>query len=79
MLSVLAVLFLVGTIMLIPLGLRAGDGSADALLVNVEPRITPRGATVTVTNPGRDSVMLGLSLRRAGLRFPPRRQVLRQG
>lgn len=69
MLSVLAVLFLVGTIMLIPLGLRAGDGSDDALLVNVEPRITPGGATVTVTNPGRDSVMLGLSLRRAGLRL----------
>ncbi len=69
MLSVLAVLFLVGTIMLIPLGLRAGDRSDDALLVNVELRITPRGAAVTVTNPGRDSVMLGLSLRRPGLRL----------
>jgi hypothetical protein len=68
-LSVLSVLVLAGVIALIPLGLRAGDESGDALLVNVEPRIAPRGATVTVTNPGRDSIMLGLSLRRAGLRL----------
>jgi hypothetical protein len=68
-LSVLSVLGLLLAIALIPLGLRAGDGSGDALLVNVEPRFTPRGAIVTVTNPGRNSVMLGLSMRRAGLRL----------
>jgi hypothetical protein len=68
-LSVLSVLGLFVVIAFIPLGLRAGDESGDALLVNVEPRIAPRGATVSVTNPGRDSVMLGLSLRRAGPRL----------
>jgi hypothetical protein len=68
-LSVLAVVLLVGMIVLIPLGLGAGDEPADVLMVNVEPRIAPRGAMVTVTNPGRASVMLGLSLRRAGLRL----------
>jgi len=68
-LSVLAVLFLVGVIALIPLGLRAGDRAGDALLLDVQPRGVPRGATVTVTNPGQDSVMLGMSLRRAGPRL----------
>ncbi len=68
-LAVLAVLSLVGVITLIPLGLRAGDRAGDALLLNVEPRIAPRGATVTVLNRGGRSVMLGMSLRRAGPRL----------
>jgi hypothetical protein len=68
-LSVLSVLGLLVAIALIPLGLRAGDRSDDPLLVNVEPRVTPRGANLTVTNPGRESVVLGVSLRRAGLRL----------
>jgi hypothetical protein len=68
-LSVLAVLFLVGVTVLVPIGLRAGDESGDVLMVNIEPRIAPRGAMVTVTNPGRESVMLGLSLRGAGPRL----------
>jgi hypothetical protein len=68
-LRVLAVLLLAGVIRLIPLGLRAGDRGGDALLLKVEPRIGPRGATVTVLNRGGRSVMLGMSLRRAGPRL----------
>jgi hypothetical protein len=67
--SVLAFGLLVGVIMLIPLGLRAGDRVPDAALLSVEPRIAPRGATVTLTNPGPSPVILGISLRRAGPRL----------
>jgi hypothetical protein len=49
--SILALLALAGVITLIPLGLRAGDRPGEVLLLDVEPRIAPRGATVTVTNP----------------------------
>ena len=62
-------LLLVGVAALIPLGLRAGDRPGDALLLHVEPRTAPRGASVTVTNPGRAAVILGISLPRAGARL----------
>jgi hypothetical protein len=68
-LSILALLLLAGVIALIPLGLRAGDGPSDVLLLDVEPRIAPRGATVTVSNRGASPVLLGLSVRRAGPRL----------
>jgi hypothetical protein len=68
-LSVVALLLLVGVIALIPLGLRVGDQPRDVLLLDVAPRIAPRGATVTVTNPGGIPVILGMSLRRAGPRL----------
>jgi hypothetical protein len=62
-------LVLFGVAALVPLGLRAGDRPGDALLLHVEPRTAPRGASVTVTNPGRSPVILGMSLRRAGARL----------
>jgi hypothetical protein len=62
-------LLLAGVAALVPLGLRAGDQPGDALLLHVEPRTAPRGASVTVTNPGRTPVILGMSLRRAGARL----------
>jgi hypothetical protein len=62
-------LILFGVAALVPLGLRAGDRPGDALLLHVEPRTAPRGASVTVTNPGRSPVILGMSLRRAGARL----------
>jgi hypothetical protein len=68
-LSVLAVLSLVGVITLIPFGLRAGDRAGDALLLSVKPRLAPCGATVTVLNRGGRSVMLGMSVRRPGPRL----------
>jgi hypothetical protein len=67
-LSVSAVL-LAGVLLLIPLGLRVGNEPGDAVLLDVEPLTAPRGASVTVTNPGRFPVILGLSLRQAGFRF----------
>ena len=54
---------------LIPLGMRAGDRPDDALLLHVEARAAPRGASVTVTNPGSAPVILGMSLRQAGARL----------
>jgi hypothetical protein len=68
-LCLLVLLVLAGVVALIPLGLRAGDRPPDVLLLDVEPRIAPRGATVTVTNPGASPILLGLSLRRAGPRL----------
>jgi hypothetical protein len=62
-------LILFGVAALVPLGLRAGDRPGDALLLHVEPRTAPRGASVTVTNPGRSPGILGMSLRRAGARL----------
>jgi hypothetical protein len=61
-------LLLAGVILLIPFGLRAGDQLDDALVLDVEPLARSRGAVATVTNPGDAPVLLGLSLRRAGLR-----------
>lgn len=62
-------LLLCGVAALVPLGLRAGDRPGDALLLHVEPRTAPRGALVTVNNPGRAPVIFGMSLRRAGARL----------
>jgi hypothetical protein len=62
-------LLLCGVAALVPLGLRAGDRPGDALLLHVEAVTAPRGASVTVTNPGRAPVILGMSLRRAGARL----------
>lgn len=39
------------------------------MLLDVEPSIAPRGAMVTLTNPGATPVILGMSLRRAGPRL----------
>ncbi|HTU85583.1 MAG TPA: hypothetical protein VMF57_08410 [Solirubrobacteraceae bacterium] len=63
--SLISLLLLVGAILLIPAGLRAGDRSGDALLLNVQPQLAPRGATVTVNNPEDAAVLVGVSLRRA--------------
>jgi hypothetical protein len=62
-------LALAGVIALIPLGLRAGDQAGDALIVEVAPLSAPRGASVTVRNPGQGPVIVGMSLRRAGPRL----------
>jgi hypothetical protein len=62
-------LVLAGVMLLIPLGLRAGDQPGDAVLVDVEPLATPRGASVTLSNPSAVPVLLGMSLRRAGPRL----------
>ena len=67
--AVLSLLALIGVILLIPLGLRAGDRAGDALLLDVRARFAPRGATVTVTNPEGTAVLVGISLRRPGLRL----------
>jgi len=62
-------LVLCGVAALVPLGLRAGDQPGDALLLHVEPRTAPRGAAVTVTNPGGAPVLLGMSLRAPSARL----------
>jgi hypothetical protein len=68
--SVAALLLLLGGVAaLVPLGLRSGDQPGDAMVLHVEPATAPRGAAVTVTNPGRTPVILGASLRRAGARL----------
>ena len=67
--SVIALLLLGGVITLIPLGLRAGDRPGDLVLLDAEPSTAPRGAMVTLTNPGATPVILGMSLRRAGPRL----------
>src|SRR5690348_11231381 len=71
MLIALAVsaLLLVGVATLIPLGLRAGDRPDEARLLAVSALAAPRGASVTVTNPGGVPVIVGMSLRRAGPRL----------
>jgi hypothetical protein len=65
----LSALLLAGVILLVPLGFRTGDQPGDVRLEDVVPSTSPRGASVTVTNPGRVPVILGLSLRRAGPRL----------
>jgi hypothetical protein len=67
--SVGLVAILVGVLMLIPIGLRNGDGPCDALLACVKPQSSPRGALVTVTNRGGGALIVGLSLRPRGLRL----------
>ena len=60
---------LAGVIALIVLGLRAGDQPGEALLLDVAPLTAPRGALVTVRNPGKVPVIVAMSLRRAGPRL----------
>jgi hypothetical protein len=60
---------LVGVVMLIACGFRAGDKTEDAVLVNLESRMHPRGVEVTVENPGPAAVLVGLTLRRPGIRL----------
>jgi len=60
---------LAGGIALIPLGLRTGDEPGEVLLIHVAALGAPRGASVTVTNPGQAPVIVGMSLRRAGPRL----------
>lgn len=65
----ISALALAGVLALIPLGLWAGDQPGEAVLVEVAPLGAPRGASVTVTNPGQVPVLVGMSLRRAGPRL----------
>ena len=67
--GVSAALLLVGMLTLVPLGLRAGDRPGDARLLAVTPNDPPPGAFVTLANPGETPVMVGLTLRPAGLRL----------
>jgi hypothetical protein len=62
-------LAIAGVMTLIRLGLRAGDRDGEATLLNVTPLTAPRGASVTMSNPGDAAVMVGLSLRPAGARL----------
>lgn len=68
-LSLIASLGLLGVMALIPIGLRGGDRPGDASLLDAVPRTAPPGARVTVTNPGCVPVVVGMSLRRAGIRL----------
>jgi hypothetical protein len=67
--SALVVILLIAALALIPIGLREGDRAGDALPVSIEPSLLPRGIEVAVTNPGNAPVLLGLSLKRPGLRL----------
>lgn len=60
---------LAGLLWLAVVGVREGDGLDDALLVAVEPHPVPRGVRATIANPGALPVIVGLSLRRPGLRL----------
>jgi hypothetical protein len=66
--GLLVALVLGGLISLVVVGVRAGDRPGDALLLDVAPRSSPRGARATLTNPGGAPVIFGISLRRPGLR-----------
>jgi hypothetical protein len=68
-LAVAAVLLLVGVLPLILLGLREGDKRGDGLVERIEPCVPPRSVTVTVRNPALVPLLVGLSLRRRGLRL----------
>jgi hypothetical protein len=64
----ISALALAGVLALIPLGLRSGDEPGE-VLIQVAALGAPRGASVTVTNPGQAPVIVGMSLRRAGPRL----------
>jgi hypothetical protein len=68
-LSLTLVIALVGSLALIPLGLRSGDRPHDVVLNAVEPQTEPRGAAVTLANRDGIPVIVGLTLRRAGVRL----------
>lgn len=67
--SVFVVSLLVGALLLIPLGFRAGDQPADVEIVEIEALAARHAIRVTVTNPGPAPVVLGFSLRRRGIRL----------
>ena len=60
---------LAGALMLALVGLRAGDRRDDARLVSLTPEPGLPAIHVSVTNPGDAPVLVGLSLRRPGLRL----------
>lgn len=66
---VLVLLLLAGVFGLIRAGFRDGDVTGDTLVLDVEARSRPRGARATVSNPGREPVLVGLVLRRPGVRL----------
>jgi hypothetical protein len=57
-------LVLVGLISLVALGVRSGDRPGEARILDISPRSTPRSCVVTLTNPGGNSIVCGMSLRR---------------
>lgn len=67
--AALTVGLLTGLLVLVPLGLRNGDEVGDTLVLDVEPDASPRGARATVSNPAPEPVLVGLGLRRPGLRL----------
>lgn len=58
-----------GLLLLIRVGLQDGDREGDVLVMGISPREQPRGLSVRLTNPGRVPVLVGLSLRRRGIRL----------
>jgi hypothetical protein len=58
---------LAGVLVLIPWGFRDGERAGDAHLLGVAP-LSSRELAVTMRNPGPVPVLVGLSLRRPGLR-----------
>jgi hypothetical protein len=67
--SVVVPLLLVAALLLIPFGFREGDQSGDALVKRLESCAWPRGVLVTMTNPSSSTALVGMSLRRPGLRL----------
>lgn len=67
--SLLTIGLLLGVLTLIPIGLRAGERSGEALVLTVRVDGSPRALQVSVVNPGAVPVIAGLSLRRPGLRL----------
>lgn len=67
--GVVLIVLLVGVLLLIPLGFREGDKPGDALVLGAVPHPCPRGVSVEVTNRGHVPLLIGMSLRRPGLRL----------
>jgi hypothetical protein len=68
-LGVVAVVLLAGVVALLPMGLRAGDRTDDAELTGIEPLADARGVKVTLSNPSQLPVLVGIKLRRCGIRL----------
>lgn len=62
-------LALVATLLLIPLGLRAGEQPGDACIHHVDVPGAGGGLSVAISNPGEIPVLVGLSLRPRTLRL----------
>jgi hypothetical protein len=67
--ALVVVLLLIGVLLLILFGLREGDKPGDGLIERIEACISPRSVSVTVRNPALFPLLVGLSLRRRGLRL----------